>query len=131
MQSLRRLLMSLNQLVEKDPDAIEQLLSLRVSCSRAMAADGHVRVFRPPDYPGCGMIGLLEVLNGMLASDVFFVSVARDQAGHVQRFELCRAKAETEAPRVRITLKRRRAVRRPQPVRVEQHKGVMTDVFMI
>lgn len=62
MQALREMCQILNEALEADPEAITQLLSLRVPCNQTLAAHPTIQV---RDEKGEVTVGALGLVNGI------------------------------------------------------------------
>ena len=90
MDAISQAVKVLNEAIESDPIAMNQLINSRVMCNAALADHPSIQVGKDTRYTEVWWVGLLGIINGIFGVDEngwgFIEAEVRDDNGMVIRF---------------------------------------------
>ena len=83
----------MNTLLEKDADAISKLCALHVAANREACICRPTHAGRNEEFPVIRLLGTLEIVNAICATDTMYVVPIMDAAGIIVGFEIAGRRA--------------------------------------
>jgi hypothetical protein len=85
---LRHAVDVLNELRRMDPESVSRLFALKVVGSRALCAARPTHAKRDENYPTVHVVGALEMVNAVCASENMYIDAVVSESGELQEFIL-------------------------------------------
>ena len=90
---LREAVDSLNAMLRKDDDAINRLFALRVVASNALCMCRPTHAKYCEDYPTVKLIGVVEMLNAICATDTMYIAPVMGDGDTILSFQIVGGRA--------------------------------------
>lgn len=79
---------ALNAMLEKDSDAINKLFALKVVASNALCLCMPTHAQYCEDYPTVKLIGAMEMINALCATDTMYIVPVKNTEGEIIMFSV-------------------------------------------
>lgn len=87
MNIIDKIINIMNEALELDRNAVEELISTRVSCNEALSAHKSIQVKKEQDGYSLGVLGLLNGIGGIRSNSWGHICVIINEDGSIVRFD--------------------------------------------